>query len=62
MAKVAAVRTEDIDLSDGVIDLFSEVWICETHETKMKPGHECTFCAVDREGFDAIQRLASQAS
>ncbi|GAA2554816.1 hypothetical protein GCM10010423_64990 [Streptomyces levis] len=59
---MAAVRAVDIDLNDGVIDLFSGVWICQTHETKMKPGNECAFCAVDREGMEVLQHLASRAS
>jgi len=59
---MAAVRKMVEELNDGVIDLFSEVWICETHETKMKPGNECAFCAVDRNGLDIIDRLASHAS
>jgi len=58
---MAAIRATDEDLNDGVIDLFSGVWICVTHETKMKPGHECAFCAVESNGLDVLDRLASQA-
>jgi hypothetical protein len=60
MTAVRRVQVEE--LNDGVIDLFSGTWICETHETKMKPGIECAFCAVERDGIGVLDRLASHAS
>ena len=60
--ELAAIRAANEDLNDGVIDLFSGVWICENHDTKMYPGIECSFCAVERNGIDVLDELATQAS
>lgn len=46
------------ELSEGVIDLFSGVWICEDHRTKMHAGQPCAFCAVELNGMEVLEKLA----
>lgn len=58
MAATMSVPMEAPEVSEGVIDLFSGVWICDDHGTKMKPGHACAFCAVETNGFDVLDKLA----
>lgn len=54
---VEPVSTDE-ELSEGVIDLFSGIWICDDHRTKMKPGQPCAFCAVELRGIEILEKIA----
>lgn len=48
----------DEEISEGVIDLFSGVWVCDDHRTKMHAGQPCAFCAVELNGLSVLDKLA----
>lgn len=57
---MTAMPVENTELSEGVIDLFTGVWICEEHRTKMKPGKPCAFCEVETNGFELLEKTLNR--
>lgn len=62
MNALAVVRSQKVarvnETREGVIDLFSGTWLCSEHNTTMKVGRECAFCAVETHGDEILDSLA----
>jgi hypothetical protein len=58
MARGAVKTTKSAEFAEGIIDLFAGVWICTDHNTKMHVGHECAWCATEKDGIQVLEKLA----
>lgn len=58
MAMATSKATAQDQVAEGVIDLFAGVWVCTEHHTRMRAGHQCSFCAVEAHGIEVLDVLA----